>query len=80
MGLQKEQKKLEQNYEQEIMDILVLLGDMGGGAGGVTKGIWKPSVDMLAYIDLSTQELIKCKGTISWLDRKSTRLNSSHIR
>ncbi len=67
MGLKQEQKKLEQNYEQEIIDILVLLGDMGGGAGGVTKGIWEPSVDMLAYIDLSTQELIKCKGQISWL-------------
>lgn len=73
MGLKQEQKKLEQNYEQEIMDILVLLGDMGGGAGGVTKGIWKPSVDMLAYIDLSTQELIKCKGTISWLAEEKDR-------
>ena len=41
MGLKQEQKKLEQNYEQEIIDILVLLGDMGGGAGGVTKGIWE---------------------------------------
>lgn len=29
MGLKQEQKKLEQNYEQEIIDILVLLGDMG---------------------------------------------------
>ncbi len=29
MKLKQEQKKLEQNYEQEIMDILVLLGDMG---------------------------------------------------
>lgn len=67
MGLKQEQKKLEQNYEQEIMDILVLLGDMGGGASGVVKGIWEPSVDMLAYIDLSTQELVKCKGQISWL-------------
>ncbi|MDE7309445.1 MAG: DUF2262 domain-containing protein [Lachnospiraceae bacterium] len=73
MGLKQEQKKLEQNYEQEIMDILVLLGDMGGGAGGVTKGIWEPSVDMLAYIDLSTQELVKCKGWIYWLAEEKDR-------
>lgn len=73
MNLKQEQKKLEQNYEQEIMDILVLLGDMGGGAGSVTKNIWEPYVDILAYIDLSTQELIKCKGQISWLAEEKDR-------
>lgn len=73
MGLKQEQKKLEQNYEQEIMDILVLLGDMGGGASGIIKGIWEPSVDMLAYLDLSTQELVKCKGWISWLAEDKDR-------
>lgn len=73
MGLKQEQRKLEQIYEQEIIDILVLLGDMGGSAGGVTKGIWEPSVDMLAYIDLSTQELVKCKGQISWLAEEKDR-------
>lgn len=78
MGLKQEQKKLEQNYEQEIMDILVLLGDMGGGASGVIKGIWEPSVDMLAYLDLSTQELVKCKGWISWLAEDKDRSGWIH--
>ena len=73
MGFQQEMKKLEQKYEKELMDILVLLGDMGGGAVRVDKGIWEPSVNILAYIDLSTQELVKCKGRISWLAEEKDR-------
>ena len=74
MGFKEEKKRLEQNYEKELMDILVLLGDLGGGAVSVVKGIWEPSVNILAYIDLSTQELVKCKGCVKVSKARRIRL------
>lgn len=67
MNLLGEQKKFEKKYDAKVCDLLVLISDSGGGAMGVSKGIWQPSVDILAYIDMETGELKKGKGRISWL-------------
>ena len=71
-------KKFEQEYSEKEQELLVLTSENVGGAAGFGEGIWKPSADFLASVDLSTGEVSRKEGRLNWLAEESQRKGWIH--
>ena len=71
-------KKFEQEYSEKEQELLVLTSENVGGAAGFGEGIWKPSADFLASVDLSTGEVNRKEGRLNWLAEESQRKGWIH--
>lgn len=65
--MKKEYKKFEADYQEEVVDLLVLISESVGGAGLYAKGIWQPSAEILGCVELSTGRLREGRGCLFWL-------------
>jgi len=70
---EKEQKKFSSRYEEKERELLILTSDLGVGASLVVKSIWKPSLEVIAYIDLENNTLVENKININWLVAQKDR-------
>lgn len=73
MSFEKEKQKYERRYEEQTKELLVLTGEHVGGAGGIGDGIWSPSADILAYVDLESKEVVDKEGYLSWIAREEDK-------
>ena len=65
--LTQEEKDFDAKFDKQIKDIFVLTeDDMGAGKSGKEE-LWTVSIRTLAYIDLTTQELVERKSILQWL-------------
>lgn len=67
MTLEQAYKKYEANYSETIQEMLVLTSEFVGSASLFKKGIWEPSAEFLACVDLSTGTFLKEKAFLNWL-------------
>lgn len=73
MSFEKKKKIFEKRYEEETMELLVLTGEYVGGAGSTGDGIWTPSADILAYVNLETKEVVEEEGILTWMAQEEDR-------
>lgn len=58
-------KNMEENFNEEIKEILVITSDYGASAGtSPNSDYWTAHTDILAYIE--DDKLINCKGSLAW--------------
>lgn len=61
-------KEFEANYFDDIQEIFVLTSQTTGGAGKSQQDIlWTASQDIIAYVDLTNNNVINAEGLIEWL-------------
>lgn len=73
MNFEKEKRKYEKRYEEEVRELLVLTGEYVGGAGSAGDGLWSPSADILGYVDLKSGETVETDGILNWLAREEDK-------
>lgn len=60
-------KKYEAKYSETIQEMLVLTSEFVGSASLFEEGIWEPSAEFLASVDLATGTFQKEKAFLNWL-------------
>lgn len=76
--MKKEYKKFEADYQEEVVDLLVLISESVGGAGLYAKGIWQPSAEILGCVELSTGRLREGRGCLFWLCEEKDKDGWTH--
>lgn len=67
MSFAKKIKAFEDQFNDEVKEIIVLTSESTGGAGQVCKGLWQPSAEFFAYVDVADGKLYEGKGRLKWL-------------